>query len=149
MSEGAARYALTGSCHCGAVSVRYRTRFPIGTLRVGRCGCSFCRTHGARTSSDPGGHLEITERAPGARRYRFGLGITDFLVCKGCGAYVAAVIEDAGGHLATLNVNLLDDRDRFDPAPPLFDYSGETAERRTVRRRRRWTPATLITAPPC
>ena len=133
----------SGACHCGAITVRYHARFPIETLRVGRCGCTFCRTHGARTSSDPGGTLEITERDPGARRYRFGLGITDFLVCRGCGAYVAAVIEDGDGHLATLNVNVLEDRDRFDPAPPLYHYDGETEDGRRTRRRRVWTPAKL------
>ncbi|MEM7189421.1 MAG: hypothetical protein AAF439_07405, partial [Pseudomonadota bacterium] len=81
-----------------------------------------------------------------AKRYRFGLGITDFLVCNGCGAYVAAVIPDGDGFLATLNVNILDDRDQFDPAPSLFDYSDEAADERISRRRKQWTPTTLLTA---
>ena len=144
MTENAPEYEYTGACHCGAVRVRYRARFPIGTLRIGRCGCSFCRNHGARTSSDAGGFLEIEERAPGAQRYRFGLGITDFLVCNGCGTYIAAVIEDGSRHLATLNVNVLEDRDRFDPAPPLVHYDGETAEQRFARRQKQWMPTTII-----
>ncbi len=136
-------HVFTGACHCGAISVRYRTRFPIGTLRVGRCGCSFCRRHGARTSSDAGGHLEITEKPPGAQRYRFGLEITDFLTCRGCGSYVAAVIANGAGYLATLNVNLLDDRDRFDPAPPLVHYDGESPAGRLERRCKQWTPTVI------
>lgn len=145
--EQGTHHVFTGSCHCSAISVLYRTRFPIGTLHVGRCGCSFCRRHGARTSSDAKGHLNIIENAPGAQRYRFGLGITDFLICRGCGLYIAAVIADADGHLATLNVNILEDRDRFDPAPPLVHYDGENAEGRLGRRRKQWTPTVFSTAP--
>lgn len=144
MTEQAPEHCFTGACHCGAITVKYQTRFPIGTLRVGRCGCSFCRRHGARTSSDAGGTLQIFENSPGAKRYRFGLGITDFLICRGCGTYVAAVIAEGEGHLATLNVNILDDRDRFDPAPSVVHYDGETAESRRTRRRKQWTPTMLM-----
>ena len=126
MTDDPAPYELTGACHCGAIGVRYRTRFPVGTLRVGRCGCSFCRIHGARTSSDAGGHLEIDERPPGAARYRFGLKTADFLVCRGCGAYVAATIRIDGRDYATLNVNVLACRDDFDPAPAVVHYDDET-----------------------
>ena len=149
MSEPAPAHRFTGSCHCGAVSVRYHTRFPPGTLRVGRCGCGFCRRHGARTSSDNGGKLEIIERAPGAARYRFGLRVTDFLICRGCGAYIAAVIPEGDGYLATLNVNILDDRDRFDPAPPVVHYDGETAQDRRARRQKQWTPASFVAPGAC
>ena len=136
-------HELRGSCHCGAIAVLYRTRFPVGSLRVGRCGCGFCRRHGARTSSDPGGGVEIVERPPGAARYRFGLRTADFLICRGCGVYVAAVIELDGALYSTLNVNLLDARDAFEPAPPVFHYDHETEAERRARRRARWTPTTV------
>jgi hypothetical protein len=142
----AALHALAGACHCGAVRVLYRTRFPLGELRVGRCSCGFCRSHGARTSSDRGGMLEIVERPPGALRYRFGLGTADFLVCRGCGVYVAAVIDVEGALYATLNVNVLDCREAFDPAPPIYHYDGETVAERRARRRARWTPTRLAAA---
>jgi hypothetical protein len=134
---------LQGACHCGAIRVLYRTRFPVDELRIGRCGCGFCRRHGARTSSDPGGQVEVVEGPPGAARYRFGLRTADFLICRGCGVYVAAVLEADGGLLSTLNVNLLDARDVFDPAPPLYHYDRETAEERRARRKARWTPTVL------
>ena len=143
MSDRPVWHELNGACHCGAIEVRYRTRFPVGTLHVGRCGCSFCRIHGARTSADRGGHLEIIERPPGARRYRFGLRTADFLICPGCGSYVAAVIRIDGADYATLNVNILSDRDRFDPAPPIVHYDDETEAERRARRRDRWTPTTV------
>ncbi|MEM7059027.1 MAG: aldehyde-activating protein [Pseudomonadota bacterium] len=146
MTEKPPEHLFTGACHCEAIRVRYQTRFPIETLRVGRCGCSFCRGHGARTSSDAGGKLEIFEKYPGAQRYRFAYGITKFLVCRGCGSYVAAVMETEDGYLATLNVNVLDARDQFDPAPPLVDYDSETAAERRARRRRQWTPTEIVEA---
>lgn len=146
MNDRPAAHELTGGCHCGAIGVRYLTRFPVGILHVGRCGCSFCRRHGARTSADAGGSLEITQRPPGAERYRFGLRTADFLICRGCGVYVAAVIRIDGADFATLNVNVLDDRDAFDPAPPVVSYDVETLADRVARRRQRWTPTSILTA---
>ncbi len=145
MNDGPALVELTGACHCGAIEVVYRTRLPVGKLHVGRCGCSFCRIHGARTSSDSGGSLEISERSPGATRYRFGLRTADFLLCRGCGAYIAAAIDVDDGAFATLNVNLLAERAAFDPAPPVVDYDGETEADRLARRRRQWTPTSILT----
>ena len=83
-----------GSCHCGAVKVALESQRAPAQMRVGRCGCSFCRRHGARTMGDREGSLRF-EAAPGALiRYRFGLGITDYLLCAHCGAYVGAVMQD-------------------------------------------------------
>jgi hypothetical protein len=70
----------------------------------------------------------------------------DFLLCADCGVYVGAVIEGAEGSRATLNVNLLDARGRFDPAPPLASHDGETPEERRARRRACWTPTHLASA---
>ncbi len=130
-----------GSCHCGAVSVTFRTARPIGELPLSRCDCSFCRRHGARTVADPAGEVVIRAKAGSLRRYRFGLGITDMLLCGNCGVYIAALIEHDGRAFATLNANVLEERDTLDPAPPLASYSGETAGQRTARRLARWTPA--------
>ena len=133
-----------GSCHCGAIQVRFETAKQPAEMRVGRCSCTFCRRHGARTMGDPAGSVEF-RAAPGTLvRYRFGLGITDYLLCSKCGAYVGAVMEDEGRLIATLNVNSLDIRDTFDPAPPLHVYDGENAESRRARRRKFWMKASLI-----
>ena len=133
-----------GSCHCGAITIAYTSDKKPGEMRPGRCSCTFCRRHGARTMGDPAGSVEF-RAAPGALgRYRFGLGITDYLVCRKCGAYVGAVMEDDGRLIATLNVNALDIRDTFDPAPPLHVYDGEDEARRRARRRKFWMPASVI-----
>ena len=60
------------------------------------------------------------------------------------GAYVGALMEDDGQSLGIVNVNALDLRDTFDPAPPLHVYDGENAEKRRARRRKFWMKATLI-----
>ncbi len=132
-----------GSCHCGAVKIELTSAKKPAEMRIGRCACSFCRRHGARTMGDPGGSVAF-HAAPGAvSRYRFGLGITDYLLCARCGTYVGAIMEDEGRSIGIVNVNMLDIRDTFDPAPPLHVYDGENAEKRRARRRKFWMPATL------
>lgn len=133
-----------GSCHCGAVKVAFTSNRPPDRMRVGRCGCSFCRRHGARTSGDPAGSLEVRADPGTLSRYRFGLGITDYLLCATCGTYVGAVMPDDAGDIGIVNVNALDIRDAFDAAPPLHDYDGEDEARRRARRRKFWMKTTVI-----
>ena len=72
-----------GSCHCGAIQIKFDSAKKPEEMRPGRCSCTFCRRHGARTMGDgPPSSVEF-RAAPGAiSRYRFGLGITDYLVCS-------------------------------------------------------------------
>ena len=133
-----------GSCHCGAVKIELTSAKQPAEMRIGRCACSFCRRHGARTMGDPGGSVAF-HAAPGAlSRYRFGLGITDYLLCAKCGTYVGAIMEDEGRSIGIVNVNMLDIRDTFDPAPPLHVYDGEDEARRRSRRRKFWMKATVV-----
>ncbi|SKA36814.1 Uncharacterized conserved protein [Enhydrobacter aerosaccus] len=133
-----------GSCHCGAIQIRLDSPKQPDQMRVGRCACSFCRRHGARTMGDPASSVEFRTASKDLIRYRFGLGITDYLLCARCGAYVGAVMQDDGRSIGIVNVNSLDMRDVFDAAPPLHDYDGEDEEHRRLRRRKFWMPATVI-----
>jgi hypothetical protein len=126
--------------------VQFAAPRPLTDLPLGRCDCSFCRRHGARTVADPGGELVIRAQGGTLNRYRFGLRVTDMLLCATCGVYVAALITHDGRDYATLNANTLDARDSLDPAPPLASYGGETAEARIARRLARWTPARIEAA---
>ena len=134
---------VAGRCHCGNVELRFETSAPAETLQVRADTCSFCRRHGARTTSDPGGRVEITvHAADDLIRYRFALKTADFLVCARCGVYVAAVSTEGGSSYATVNINALEDPERFAQAVPVT-YDGETEAERRARRAARWTPAVL------
>jgi hypothetical protein len=137
-----------GSCHCGAIKIAFTSDKAPEAMRVGRCACSFCRRHGARTSGDPAGSVEFRAEPGSLSRYRFGLGITDYLLCAKCGTYVGAVRPDVGGQTGTgvgiVNVNSLDIRDTFDSPPPLHVYDGEDEARRRARRRKFWMKTTVI-----
>ncbi|BDG10141.1 GFA family protein [Anaeromyxobacter paludicola] len=131
-----------GGCHCGNLKVRFETALDAGRVPLRACGCTFCRRHGATWTSDPAGSLEVRVGDPQLlSRYRFGLGTSEFLLCRRCGVPVAAVCELDGATYAALNANALDDRGRLTQAPLPVDYDGETAEDRLARRRRAWTPA--------
>jgi hypothetical protein len=53
-------------------------------------------------------------------------------------------MPDANGPIGIVNVNSLDIRDTFDPAPPLHVYDGEDEARRRARRRKFWMKTTVI-----
>ena len=132
---------LHGTCHCGNLSVTFKTSRPLEQLPVRACQCDFCRKHGVRTTTDPNGALEIrSEKAGEVGRYSFGLHAAEFLVCKTCGVYVAAVLERADRCVATLNTNVLDGTPFAERAADPIDYSPEVAEARVARRLRQWTP---------
>ena len=133
---------LTGGCHCGNMKVAFETSLDPRSLPLRACQCSFCLRHGGVVTSDPAGRLVIEVRQPERlQRYRFALGITDFLICSACGVYVAAVMEIEGRSLGILNVNVLDEREPFARAPTPMEYGMEQVEEREARRVKRWMPA--------
>lgn len=137
-----------GACHCGAIRLQFESAKAPTELQVRACGCRFCRTHGARTMTDPDGHARIEADAQALNRYRFGLMTADFLVCRDCGAYVAAYFEDDDKGYATLNVNTFEDRAAFERQTASVDYDAEDAAGRVARRLTRWTPTDLIVQAP-
>lgn len=135
---------LDGRCHCGNLEVTLETSQRPEALSLRECGCTFCRRHGAIAVTDSAGSLEVRVRDPGeVSRYRFGLRTAEFLVCRTCGVYVAAVSTIEGATFATLNANVLDARAALTQRPVPVDYEGESATERLARRRRAWTPAAV------
>lgn len=128
-----------GACHCGAVSARFETAIAPSEIDVRADQCGFCRRHGAKTVSDPAGRLALSFREAAVERYRFGTRSSDFIVCRSCGAYVAAIIEGYG----VLNVIGADIGAFADRVARSVSYEDETVEVRLARRRERWTPLTL------
>lgn len=139
--EYAARMTrLEGTCHCGNLAVVLETDKDPRELPLRACGCSFCRRHGTRTTSDPAGRAHIGARdAAKVSRYVFGLRTAEMLVCASCGVYCAAVLREGGQAWAVLNANLFLDPAFDRPAQPM-SYDAEDAQQRIARRKRLWTP---------
>lgn len=134
----------TGGCHCGNLRVRLRLTRPPADNPLRACACAFCRAHATRTVADPGGLFEVwADDWSSVERYRFGSRTADYLVCKRCGIYVAAVCETAAGLRAVVNVNSLADRAAFTQAPSAPDYDGEATAARLARRAANWMPAVV------
>lgn len=132
---------LRGGCHCGAIEYTFATAIPARRWVVHACQCAFCRGHGARTTADPAGEVQFDFTLPEfLRRYRFGLRTADFLVCRECGTYVAAVVLTGRGALANVNVNTLRVLPKDLPAAKAVVRDLESAEERRSRRARTWTP---------
>ena len=135
----------TGSCHCGNLSLEFETALAPAALVLRACQCTFCRRHGALSTSDPQGSVRVRVADAGQlQRYRFGLGITDFLICRRCGMYLLAVMDLDGAPYAVLNANALVCRDQMTSAVQPMDYDGEDETARLARRKTRWTPVTAL-----
>ena len=131
-----------GGCHCGNLRFALESALALDALPLRACQCSFCRLHGARSTSDPAGRIRFEVRdAALLTRYRFGLRSADFLVCAGCGVYVGAAMQDGGARFAIVNANTFDEVARLTQAAQPMDYDGEDTARRQARRRARWSPA--------
>ena len=130
-----------GSCHCGALGFSFQTALPVAKWSVRACQCGFCRTHGALTTSDPGGRLIFhVSDVDLLERYRFSLKTADFLLCKRCGVYVGAQIETAHVAFGTINTLTMMPVPVGLPVAALADYSSESSNERVERREKRWTP---------
>ena len=134
---------LVGRCHCQQITLEYSTATLPEELKLRADQCSFCRRHGARTISDPQGSLRIVmSNCEAVSYYQFGLRTAEFLVCQRCGVYVSAIQRDEGRIYGVVNVNTFDTRLTQEATP--VDYDSETVEQRRDRRRRVWTPTTLV-----
>ena len=132
--------AFSGSCHCGALEFEFHPSQEPRLWPIRACQCTFCRGHGARTTSDPLGFVtfRIIDEAQ-LQRYRFGLQTADYLICRRCGLYIAAALTSQRGRFATINVNAIREPLDVQEAIPV-SYEGESLERRQQRREQNWTP---------
>ena len=134
----------SGGCHCGNIRVLLRLSKPPEDNPVRTCTCSFCRSHNPRMISDPAGLLEVSaDDWSLVELYRFGTRTADFLICRRCGVFIAAVSDLETAPCAVVNVNCLDDRASFAAPAAMHDFEGETLETRTSRRTANWMPAVV------
>ncbi len=138
---------FTGHCHCGNLALDFETAVPAARMPVRACACTFCRSHGVRAVADPAGGVRFTVRdCDRLSRYRFGLETADFLVCRDCGVYLAAVMADGEDRYATLNINAFDAAQVFTRPAVAVRYDDESAAERRARRRANWTPVWALPA---
>jgi len=134
----------SGGCHCGNIHVRLRLSKPPEESPLRACTCSFCRSHNPRIVADPKGLFEVwADDWSLVENYRFGTRTSDFLICRRCGVFIAAVQEMTEGIRAVVNANCLDDRGRFTSAPTMHEFQEETIESRLARRAANWMPALI------
>lgn len=138
---------FSGACHCGNLSVELEATRPAAELPVRACGCTFCARHQPRYTSDPQGQVRFVVRdVSKLGRYRFGLRLADFLICRDCGVFVGAFEpgESPGTGRAVVNFNVFGAAAaQFTSTTTRMDYDAEDAAARTARRAKAWTPATL------
>src|SRR6266853_296126 len=133
-----------GGCHCGNLRIEFETAISPAAIELRACQCTFCRKHGSRAVTDPAGHLAIgVERGDHLERYAFGLRTAEYLICKTCGVYVAAVTAGESEPHGIAIVNCLDEHRQFTSEPIAVDYDAESRDDRLERRRQRWTPVTM------
>ncbi len=133
---------ILGNCHCGNLSFVLRLQRKLEECRMGECDCSFCVAHGAKCIADSRGRATIRIRNPAElNRYQVGFGTADFLVCRHCGVYLGAVIENGGAAFSVLNLRATD---LHDIAASRHSYAAETRESRITRRTNSWTPTEII-----
>ncbi|MFL5256157.1 MAG: hypothetical protein ACJ8AI_25330 [Rhodopila sp.] len=132
-----------GGCHCGNIRVRMRLTKPASEMPVRSCACTFCRSHGTRTVSDPVGQADLWADWNEVGKYRFGSRTADYLLCRNCGVYIGAVCETKAGRRCVINTRCLQDRVAFAQQAAHPDYDQESVEDRLARRAQNWMPATL------
>ncbi len=136
-------HKISGHCHCNQMTLELATSIAPDQLQLRACQCSFCRRHGARTTSDPSGALRIVlSNCESVSYYQFGAQAAEFIVCARCGVYVAALLREDGRVYATVNANTFDAPLKQNAEP--VDYERETPGQRTERRRSMWTPTLIV-----
>ena len=134
-------HIIEGACHCGNLSFVLLTDTPPENIRARACDCSFCRIHGAKNWSDAAGSMRIEVRDPTKlQKYRFALMTADFYICRVCGAYLGAVLSDDEGAWSTVNLRL----SALEAEEERASYGGEDIDDRIARRKRVWTPTTIL-----
>ncbi len=137
-----------GTCHCGAIGYRYCTTNAPDQWSIRACQCRFCRAHDALSASDPSGFVEFTVADPKLlNRYRFGLRTADFLLCRGCGVYIGALIETDNGQFGIINTHALLQYPETLAATEPMSYDSEDVGGRVSRREQHWTPAEINLQP--
>ncbi|HZP12673.1 MAG TPA: GFA family protein [Nevskiaceae bacterium] len=75
---------LTGTCHCGAVSIEV----PRKPRRLTSCNCSICRRYGSLMAYYPASKVRLRHARGAVDRYAWGDKMIDFVRCATCGCFM-------------------------------------------------------------
>jgi len=132
-----------GGCHCGNIKIIFESQIDPRQIKVRACQCSFCRKHGTRAVSDPEGLLTIQiADQDQLGRYIFAYRTAEYLVCRTCGVYVAAVTVGTDEPRAIAQLNAIAEDENFGIAVAV-DYSHESRTDRVQRRSEVWMPVSI------
>ncbi len=136
---------VSGSCHCGNIQWTIHTDVELDDLPRRKCGCSYCKKHGAVYTSDPKGKLKIRIKDKGkVRLYRFGTKTADVYVCSVCGVEPFFISRINGNDYAVVNLNTSVDPALSTEKYVKTDFSKETKEERLDRRSKTWIPKVIF-----
>ena len=137
----------TGGCHCGNLRIEFESAIDPAEIEVRACQCGFCRKHAARAVADPLGKLTVRVGDEARlNRYTFGYRTAEYLICRDCRVYVAAVTIGEESPRGIAMVNAMDHRQLFARPPMSVTFDAETRTERVERRRDRWMPVSVETA---
>ena len=136
-------HRLEGQCHCGAIRATLELSKSPAETPARTCSCGFCTRHGTKMISDPAGRVDFAISGGALSRYRFATETCTMLLCRHCGAFVAALSEGEDQPLAVVNVRGLGIEAFRDHVPTVVSFDGESAETRSERHRARWMPASI------
>ena len=130
-------------CHCGNITLEFRSNQLPEELPLRRCLCSFCVAHGGIYTSDPNGEVEISfAKADEIHHYRNPHSVSEqnmnFTVCRICGTVPLATSEIEGKDYAVVAVNGRCSPQLLPGVVVDMDYDDETLAIRNERRKRSW-----------
>jgi hypothetical protein len=130
---------ISGSCHCGNITLSLEWPGEQPQIPARGCGCSFCIKHGGVWTSNPSSALAVNvANAVLVSKYSFGTKTATFHVCSRCGV-VPLVTCELDSHLyAVVNVNAFQGVDPSCLRRSTADFEGEDVESRLARRKRNW-----------
>ena len=133
---------LQGSCRCNNISLAWKNL--DFSLVPRQCGCDYCSAKLASYVSKSGPAVAVLIRQPALHRVsKHGSGQAQFHECGHCGEVVLVTASIEGELYCALNVNCLQDRERF-PAAIQVNFSEQSPAVKRARWRENWcTPVHL------
>ena len=129
------------SCKCNNINYIFTTLVSLDLWPVRKCNCSFCSKRVNHIHcSDPKGSVTFLFLNPqNVTLYRHGTKTADFVICKTCNSYMAAVMPTNKGRFSVINLEHLIDKINFTKINNL-SWVDEGLESRLARRHITWTP---------